>query len=100
MKILFPSECTLDVMEEIKATLLGLLQQEEPVQLSFKEVERADLSFFQLLHVAVQTFRQVGKELVLLPDLPAALALKALATDWSQLVAVDNQPPENHANHR
>lgn len=94
MEITFPEECTVEAMAGIQSTLLNALRQGGPATLSFRQVARADLSFFQLLHIAEKSFRQARQELTLLPDLSPGLAFKAMATNWSRLVApVAATPP-------
>ncbi|MBF0609907.1 MAG: STAS domain-containing protein [Magnetococcales bacterium] len=86
MEILLPAESTLETIAEIQNLLLQGLQRKEEVTISFRQVERADLSLFQLLLVAEKSYKSAGARFNLLPDLPASLAFKASVTQWSCLI--------------
>ncbi|NGZ28446.1 MAG: STAS domain-containing protein [Magnetococcales bacterium] len=87
MEIVLPTESTLETISHIQNLLLQGLQRKEEVTVSFRQVERADLSLFQLLLVAEKSYQSAGAKFNLLADLPAPLAFKASVTQWSRLIA-------------
>ncbi|QLA17616.1 STAS domain-containing protein [Desulfolutivibrio sulfoxidireducens] len=82
MRIDLDGDCTVAAARVLKDLFLDALARGEPTRVSFRGIDKADLSFFELLLAARQAFAQKGVELVLLPDLPGHLAF---AADWMGL---------------
>lgn len=87
MKIELNGACTVERGEELKQLLLQSLEKEAKIEIDFQGITDADLSFFLLLHAAQKSARELGKELILLPNLPENLAQRALWTGFSDLSA-------------
>lgn len=87
MKIELSGSCTVDRGEELKQLFLEAFEKEDSIELDFQGITDADLSFFLLLHSAQKSAREMGKELIMLPNLPAHLAKRALWAGLSELAA-------------
>ena len=85
MRLALDGPCTVAEMAALKDRLLQALQRAEAVELSFKNVTRGDLSFFELLLAAKRAFDGKGVPLTLLPDMPPDLAFGAHWTGLAQL---------------
>lgn len=73
MKLLpFEGRCTVDRAEELRAALLAGLGEKDGITIDLSRVEEADLSFYQLLHSAMVSYRAKGALLTILPNLPEA----------------------------
>ncbi|GAB7081615.1 STAS domain-containing protein [Megalodesulfovibrio paquesii] len=85
MRIALEGACTVAEMAALKERLLLALQRGEAVALSFAQVTRGDLAFFELLLAARRCFAAKGVPLTLQPDMPAALAFGAHWTGLGEL---------------
>lgn len=78
MKLLpLEGRCTVDRAEELRAALLAGMTESDGVTLDLSRVEETDLSFFQLLHSAMASYRAKGALLEILPNLPTAFRASA-----------------------
>lgn len=77
---------TVERIAELKSELLAHMDVENPIELSFKEVDAVDLSLFLVLHSAVKTYAKHDQKLFLCRDLPARFAGKAVWAGFSELI--------------
>lgn len=87
MNIILDGQCTVERAEDLRNTLLQALEQEGTVEVSFSQVEDADISFFQLLHAVRLSGVSRGRTVVFHQDLPERLGFKARMAGLEQIVA-------------
>jgi anti-anti-sigma regulatory factor len=90
MDITLQGRCTVERAAELRDTLLRALEatpEGGEARVSLAGVEEADLTLFQLLHAARNTFALSGRGLHLLPDLPPELSERARHCGLEQLAA-------------
>jgi len=85
--IQYKGNCTVDRIGELREQLMEAMSRGESTRLSIREVQEADLAFFQLLHAARQSFAEHGVALELAADLPHRLAEAAQRTGLGHIVA-------------
>ncbi|MBF0285214.1 MAG: STAS domain-containing protein [Magnetococcales bacterium] len=85
MKITLEGQYTVERADELRQQLMAVMKEKEEVEISLAKVERADLTFFQLLHAAMKSRRQKGRSMKFSGDLPEALMFQARMCGLAEL---------------
>ncbi|MBF0610530.1 MAG: STAS domain-containing protein [Magnetococcales bacterium] len=86
MEITLEGDFTIERADALHNRLQEALQQKQPVSLFFAGMGYADMSFFQIIHAARQSFANKRITLTLQPDLPQHLSHKATLCGLGYLV--------------
>ncbi len=89
IRITLEGKHTVSSMHETKQAFLTCLKNRQSIEVSFCDITKVDLSFFELLHTVQRSFAKHDLGLILLPDLPEA---HSFAAAWSGFTGLCTKP--------